>query len=129
MKTKHTPTPWIIETDGPAGQTGSPDIVTTPDGAYVMAECSPSVCNVEPNEAIANAAFIVLAVNAYDRLKRIEEKAKLAVDALETLQKRNEEMLKACKSARRFMAAMVGDAESEVCYALDQIIAKAEGGK
>lgn len=43
-----------------------------------------------------HASHIVTCVNDYDRLKRIEEKAKLAADALETIQKRNDELSKAC---------------------------------
>lgn len=93
----HTPTPWRAITN---------DSGKTFEEVYeVRNELGEIACFV-PFPKKDTAAFIIRAVNDYERLKHIEGKAALAIDALDTLQKRNVTLLKACEKVRDMVSAV-----------------------
>lgn len=92
QEVKHTPTPWR-QINGAIFDT----IMWAKDQTRntVPALFIPSPQQQSPEQNIANAAFIVKAVNAYDSHK---EKMLQAANALETLQKRNDSDQKKIKA-------------------------------
>lgn len=71
---EHTPTPWVLLDDAFA-KIGEPNDDV---GCTVIADCEGNVRDLSHETMIANAAFIVRAVNAHEELvKALEESLKL----------------------------------------------------
>lgn len=65
MNSKHTPTPWFASEDGDGENYGASTLVDARNG-YIASVGAPFAEVAEEN--LANAAFIVRAVNAHDDL-------------------------------------------------------------
>ena len=64
MSTKHTPTPWRTR----SGKEAPDDLIVFDKNGYSICDCAPGTPEMRWETGIANAAFIVLAVNSHAAL-------------------------------------------------------------
>lgn len=79
--TKHTPLPWTTRKSGTSGDVG----IAAPGCEGVIAECFEEFAAkfyMLPEEAAANAEFIVLACNSHEDLLRAAREALQTLDRL-----------------------------------------------